>query len=84
MNRFCPKKNEISKWCIDLLLPFGSTITRTGPATYLPSLGFGRQLYDFKSGTRDGKNASIVKPVVMQLTDQDTQGTHLACPLEPV
>jgi cytochrome c553 len=31
----------------------------------------GRQLYDFKSGTRDGKNATMMKPVVMKLTDQD-------------
>lgn len=31
----------------------------------------GRQLYDFKSGTRDGKNALSMKPVVMKLTDED-------------
>ena len=30
-----------------------------------------RQLYDFKSGTRDGKNAIAMKPVVTKLTDQD-------------
>ncbi len=30
-----------------------------------------RQLYDFKSGTRDGKNAVAMKPVVMKLTDED-------------
>jgi cytochrome c553 len=30
-----------------------------------------RQLYDFKSGTRDGKNAVAMKPVVMRLTDED-------------
>jgi cytochrome c553 len=30
-----------------------------------------RQLYDFKSGTRDGKNAIAMKPVVMRLTDED-------------
>ena len=31
----------------------------------------GRQLYDFKSGTRDGKNAITMEPVVMKLTDED-------------
>jgi|HubBroStandDraft_5_1064220.scaffolds.fasta_scaffold03268_7 cytochrome c553 len=30
-----------------------------------------RQLYDFKSGTRDGRYAAIMKPVVARLTDQD-------------
>ena len=30
-----------------------------------------RELYDFKSGTRDGKNAIAMKPVVMRLTDED-------------
>jgi len=30
-----------------------------------------RQLYDFKSGTRDGRNALAMKPVVANLTDQD-------------
>lgn len=30
-----------------------------------------RQLYDFKSGTRDGKNAILMKPIVAQLTDED-------------
>lgn len=30
-----------------------------------------RELYDFKSGTRDGKNAIAMKPVVMKLTDED-------------
>lgn len=30
-----------------------------------------RQLYDFKSGTRDGKNAAAMKLVVMKLTDED-------------
>jgi cytochrome c553 len=30
-----------------------------------------RQLYDFKSGTRDGRNAVAMKPVVANLTDQD-------------
>ncbi|HEY2375477.1 MAG TPA: c-type cytochrome [Gemmatimonadaceae bacterium] len=30
-----------------------------------------RQLYDFKSGTRDGKNAIAMKAVVMKLTDED-------------
>jgi cytochrome c553 len=30
-----------------------------------------RQLYDFKSGTRDGRFAPIMKPVVAHLTDQD-------------
>jgi len=30
-----------------------------------------RQLYDFKSGTRDGRNALSMKPVVAHLTDQD-------------
>ncbi len=30
-----------------------------------------RQLYDFKSGTRDGKNAAAMKSVVATLTDQD-------------
>ena len=30
-----------------------------------------RQLYDFKSGTRDGKNAIAMKAVVMRLTDED-------------
>lgn len=30
-----------------------------------------RQLYDFKSGARDGLNAPIMKPVVSHLTDQD-------------
>jgi cytochrome c553 len=30
-----------------------------------------RQLYDFKSGTRDGKNAYFMKPVVRDLTDDD-------------
>jgi cytochrome c553 len=30
-----------------------------------------RQLYDFKSGTRDGRYAPIMKPVVARLTDQD-------------
>jgi cytochrome c553 len=30
-----------------------------------------RQLYDFKSGTRDGRNAAAMKPVVANLTDQD-------------
>jgi len=31
----------------------------------------GRQLYDFKTGTRDGKNAGPMKTVVMKLTDED-------------
>lgn len=31
----------------------------------------GRQMYDFKSGTRDGKNAIAMKPVVAKLTDED-------------
>jgi cytochrome c553 len=30
-----------------------------------------RQLYDFKSGTRDGRNSLAMKPVVANLTDQD-------------
>lgn len=30
-----------------------------------------RQLYDFKSGTRDGRNAAAMKPIVANLTDQD-------------
>ena len=30
-----------------------------------------RQLYDFKSGTRAGRNAAAMKPVVANLTDQD-------------
>ncbi len=30
-----------------------------------------RQLYDFKSGTRNGRNALAMKPVVARLTDQD-------------
>jgi cytochrome c553 len=30
-----------------------------------------RQLYDFKSGTRAGRNAVAMKPVVAHLTDQD-------------
>jgi cytochrome c553 len=30
-----------------------------------------RQLYDFKSGTRDGRYAPIMRPVVARLTDQD-------------
>jgi len=30
-----------------------------------------RQLYDFKTGTRDGRNALAMKPVVSHLTDQD-------------
>ena len=30
-----------------------------------------RELYDFKSGTRDGKYAIAMKPVVMRLTDED-------------
>ena len=30
-----------------------------------------RQLYDFKSGTRDGKNAAAMKSVVATLSDQD-------------
>ena len=30
-----------------------------------------RQIYDFKSGTRDGKNSITMKPVVMKLTDED-------------
>jgi cytochrome c553 len=30
-----------------------------------------RQLYDFKSGSRDGRNAIAMKPVVARLTDQD-------------
>ena len=30
-----------------------------------------RQFYDFKSGTRDGKNAITMKPVVMKLSDED-------------
>jgi cytochrome c553 len=30
-----------------------------------------RQLYDFKTGTRDGRNAVAMKPVVAHLTDQD-------------
>jgi len=30
-----------------------------------------RQLYDFKSGTRDGKNAIAMKAVVMKLTDEN-------------
>jgi len=30
-----------------------------------------RQLYDFKSGTRDGRNAAAMKSVVANLTDQD-------------
>jgi cytochrome c553 len=30
-----------------------------------------RELYDFKSGTRDGKNAAMMKPIVANLTDAD-------------
>jgi cytochrome c553 len=30
-----------------------------------------RQLYDFESGTRDGKNAATMKPVVTGLSDED-------------
>jgi cytochrome c553 len=30
-----------------------------------------RQLYDFKSGTRNGRYAALMKPVVVHLTDQD-------------
>jgi cytochrome c553 len=30
-----------------------------------------RQLYDFKSGTRDGRNSAAMKSVVANLTDQD-------------
>jgi cytochrome c553 len=30
-----------------------------------------RQLYDFKSGTREGQNAAVMKSVVTKLTDQD-------------
>ena len=30
-----------------------------------------RQLYDFKSGTRNGMNAVAMKPVVARLTDAD-------------
>jgi cytochrome c553 len=30
-----------------------------------------RQLYDFKSGTRDGKNAAAMRPVVAKLSDED-------------
>jgi cytochrome c553 len=30
-----------------------------------------RQLYDFKSGTRAGRNSAAMKPVVANLTDQD-------------
>lgn len=30
-----------------------------------------RQLYDFRSGARDGRNALAMKPVVANLTDQD-------------
>jgi cytochrome c553 len=30
-----------------------------------------RQLYDFKSGMRNGKNAVAMKPVVARLTDVD-------------
>jgi cytochrome c553 len=30
-----------------------------------------RQLYDFKSGARDGRNALAMKPVVANLTDRD-------------
>jgi len=30
-----------------------------------------RQLYDFKSGARDGRYAALMKPVVAHLTDQD-------------
>jgi len=30
-----------------------------------------RQLYDFKSGARDGRNALAMKPVVAKLTDRD-------------
>jgi len=31
----------------------------------------GRQLYDFKTGARNGKNAAMMKPVVEKLTDED-------------
>jgi Cytochrome c553 len=30
-----------------------------------------RQLYDFKSGARDGRYAALMKPIVAHLTDQD-------------
>jgi len=30
-----------------------------------------RQLYDFMSGARDGRNAAAMKSVVANLTDQD-------------
>lgn len=31
----------------------------------------GRQLYDFKTGARHGKNSSMMQPVVAKLTDED-------------
>ena len=31
----------------------------------------GRQLYDFKTGARHGKNSAMMKPVVEKLTDED-------------
>jgi cytochrome c553 len=43
-----------------------------------------RQLYDFKSGTRDGRFAAIMKPVVARLTDQDVVDlTAYVASLEP-
>ena len=31
----------------------------------------GRQLYDFKTGARHGKNSATMKPVVEKLTDEE-------------
>ncbi|MBW6526425.1 c-type cytochrome [Sphingomonas sp. RHCKR7] len=43
-----------------------------------------RQLYDFKSGTRDGKNAVAMRPVVSRLTDADIVNlTAYLASLEP-
>jgi cytochrome c553 len=48
-----------------------------GNGDFFPSLAgrsptaMARQLYDFRSGTRDGRNAVAMKPVVAHLTDQD-------------
>lgn len=43
-----------------------------------------RQVYDFKSGTRNGRYAPIMKPVVARLTDQDVVDlTAYIASLEP-
>ncbi len=43
-----------------------------------------RQLYDFKSGTRNGRNTAAMKPVVAKLTDQDIVDlTAYIAPLQP-